>query len=269
MFNVHKLFKTAASALIAIATLVGCSGTNARNEAATELLSQAKSLVDAHRYDSAIVVLDTLDKSFRDCLPQRREGTTVRLQALGALTRDSLAAAQMRQIIAQRAIDSLAPDFKKIDLDGTEGFFVDKNTFTGSETNATSLQLRVDPQGYMFLAVNCSKPIGLEYLDYDGNRTRPTESIKVENSEIMSVSQENCADFINALSQAKAPAKVALCGSKGNSSLTLNAKQLTSIARTADYARSLQTYRSASISLEKLERQLQRISDQLTKDLPE
>ena len=81
--------------LISIIFLGSCSGNSERKEQAAQLVAKAQNLVDAHRYDSALVVLDTLNIKYRDCLDERREGTLVRLQALSSLTRDSLAAAEI------------------------------------------------------------------------------------------------------------------------------------------------------------------------------
>lgn len=266
MSNARKLLSLAAAALLVGAA--ACSGNKERTESATALLDQARALVETHNYDSAMSVLDTLDIKYRDCLDQRRAGTTLRLTALSALTRDSLVSAEAQYSLNKAELDSLSPLFEKKELAGTDGYFVDKSAFTGKEMNATGIQARVDDEGYLFIVVNLyGKRIGLNALSFDGVTTPAAESIAVEGSEIMSLSQEKTADLLDRLAQASAPAKLTLVGSKGSATATLSAKQLESIALTRRYANALQTDRRLSISLEKLERQLAKLSDNLANQM--
>lgn len=268
MFNVHK-FIAAAGAAALIAGAAACSGKGARIEAARGLVDNARALVEARKYDSAMVVLDTLDVKYRDCIEQRKEGTTVRLTALSALTRDSLVSAEMQYNHNKQLLDELQPAFEKVDIAGTDGYYVDKATYTGKEMNTTGIQARVDDQGYLFLTVNLyGKRIGLNAISYDGITTSPGESVEVEGSEIMSLSQEKTAALLDRLVAATAPVKITLDGTRGSATVTLDAKQLKSIAVTRDYARALQTDRRLSITLEKLERQLARLSDNLANQVP-
>lgn len=262
---------TAKSVIIAFATLAlaSCSGDSSRRQAAQSLVEQAQSLSETHHYQEALTVLDTLDVKYRDCIDQRREGTRVRLSALSSLTRDSLASAELQLRGLQVEIDSLDPMFKKVDIEGTEGFWVDKNVYTGSEMNSTGIQVRVDEQGYCFVVANVAgRRIGLRSISYGGVATPDGQSIEIEGSEIMSVTQEPAAELLSALSEAKGKAVVTLLGSKGKAEVTLNAKQLAAIAATWQYARALQEHRAVSIKLEKLERQLAKLSDQLASQIP-
>lgn len=266
MFNARKLIAAAFAAAIILAS---CSGDNARREAAQSLLEQARTLVANHHYDSAIVVLDTLDKSYRDCLEQRREGTTVRLTALADLSRDSLASCEVQLQQSQTELARLQPGFKKIDVAGTEGYYVDNATYTGSEMNTTGIQARVDDEGYLFIVANVSgRKIGLCRIEYGGVASGDGESVAIEGSEIMSLSQEKTAELVDALASATAPATVALVGTKGKAQVKLNAKQLASIRDTRDYASALQRTRRLQIMQEKLERQLARLNDQIANQIP-
>lgn len=267
MFNVHKFITPVAVA--AVVLLTGCSGNKARTEAADNLLRQASALVEKHDYDSAMTVLDTLDVKYRDCLDQRRQGTVVRLTALSALTRDSLASAEIQYRHNQELLESLAPEFKKIDVAGTDGYFVDKSSFTGGEMNSTGVQARVDDEGYLFIVANLyGKKIGLDALSAGGVTTAKGESVAIEGSEIMSLSQEKTAEFIDRLLSMTPPVKIEFIGTRGSVSATLNAAAIKSIAATREYARALQTNRRLAITLEKLERQLAKISDNLARQLP-
>jgi len=269
MFSVHKSILTVATAAVLVASITSCGDNKARTEAAQGLLEQARTLVAAHNYDSAIVVLDTLDKSYRDCLDQRREGISVRLTALADLSRDSLASAELQLREVQATLSELQPKFKKVEMAGTEGFYVYAPAYTGREMNTTCLQPRVDDEGYFFIVANIAgRGIGLNSLDYAGVATGRGESVAVEGSEIMSLSQENTTDFVEALSNAKAPAVVTLQGSKGKTTVKLDDKALVALRATREYAQALQRQRRLNITLEKLERQLARLNDQIANQIP-
>lgn len=265
MFKIAKPF----IALFVAAMVVACSGNNSRREAAAGLVAQARSLSDSHQYDSALVVLDTLNVKYRDCLEERREGTMVRLAALSALTRDSIAAGEIWLRAVTSEVDSLAPLFRKVEVEGTEGFFVDKNVYTGSEMNVNGIQARVDDQGYCFVIAGVAdRKIGLQSISYADVSTPKAKSIEIEGSEIMSLTQEVAAPLLNALSSAGGSAKVILEGSKGKVAVTLNSKQIEAIKGTWRYAKALQLQRLINIRLEKFERQLARLSDQIASQTP-
>lgn len=265
MFNARKILP---AAIAALALCASCSDNNGRIEEARRLLGNARELVAAHKYDSAIVVLDTLDKKYRDCLDVRREGTTVRLGALSDLTRDSLASAELQLKSTNAELEELAPRFKKIDLEGTEGYYVDKDIFTGTEMNRTCLQMRVDDEGYCFLIANAAgKPIGLNSLRMGDVATAPSQSVAMGGSEIMSLSQETASPLVEAMWNATPPVTVELVGTKGHTSVKLDSKQLAAFRNTWTYGRSLQRSRKLSITLEKLERQLAKLNDQLASQI--
>lgn len=254
---------------LAAAVMLGaCSADRSRQEAASALVEKARYFVESHQYDSALVVLDTLNIRYRDCLEQRREGTSVRLNALASMTRDSIASDELQLRAATTKVDSLAQEFKKVDIQGTEGYYVAKSTFTGSEMNSTGIQARVDDQGYCFvIATVYGRKIGLNAIEYEGV-SADGQSIEVEGSEIMSVTQEPAESLFKALCNATGNAKIKLAGSKGSVDLTLNAKQLQAIRNTWTYAQALQKSRLLNIRLEKLERQLARLNDQLASQIP-
>lgn len=268
MYSAHK-FTTGVAALVLAAVAAGC-GDNSRSEAANQLLDKASALVEAHKYDSAIVVLDTLDKKYRDCLDQRKAGTSVRLTALASLTRDSLASAELQLQQVQADVQALEPLFKKIDVAGTEGYYVDKEAFTGREMNSTCLQARVDPDGYMFVVANVAgRRIGLNSLRVGDVSTAPAQSVEIEGSEIMSLTQEQAAPVVEAINAAgRNVVEVDLVGSKGKATIKLSGKQLAAFSGSDSYAKALQRQRRLQITLEKLERQLARLNDQLAARIP-
>lgn len=268
MFNVRKsLITCAAAAVLGAGFLSSCSNVKKdRAEKANALLTRASALVESYKYDSALVVLDTLDIKYRDCIVERNKGTEIRINALASLTRDSLASAELQLRESQQQLDALQPKFKKVEMEGTDGFYVFAPTYTGKEMNTTCLQPRVDDGGYFFIVVNnAGKNIGLNALSYNDVKTAKGESVRIEGTEIMSLMQEGTSAFVDALCNAQAPAVVTLEGTSGKTSVKLDTKALEAMRATRDYARALQTTRHLNINLEKLERQLASLNDQLAK----
>ena len=96
---------------------------------------------------------------------------------------------------------------------------------------------------------------------------RTAGSIDLEWSEMMSLSQETVSPLVEAMWNTSAPASVELAGTKGTATIKLDSKQLASLRNTWTYGRSLQRQRRLNISLEKLERQLAKLNDQLANQL--
>lgn len=269
MYNVRKLLIMT----VAAAALASCGADTARRDAAASILADAQQLVEARQYDSALVMLDTLDVKYRDCLEQRRQGTLVRIAALSTLTGDSLAASKLDYAAAEEAIGRLQGAFKEVKLEGTDGYWVDKAIYSGSEMNKTSVQLRVDDKGYMFMVVNLSgRRIGLDAVKYGEVEARG-RSIDVEGSEIMSLHQEAVKPLVDALTQAAKDgaksAQLTLSGKKGTAKITLDARQLKSIMDTDEFALALQQRQHTAIVIEKLERRMTKLTDQMAQMTPE
>ncbi len=264
MCNKHKIL---AVALIAAAFGMGsCSGDSSRSEIADSLIATARQQMDARDYQGVVSTLDSLDRSYRECVAQRRAGTRMRLEALQSIAYDSLAINEVDFVKTQATSDSLKSQFKFVGIAGTDGYYVDKSVYTGREMAATSVQPRVDDKGYFFIAVNLNgKKIGLNGLSYGSVSTRTgDQSLAVESSEIMTLSQENVADLVAALGSATAPAKLILNGSKGKAAVTLDGKQLQAFVRTWQYAMAVQQHKSAEARREHLQNQITHLQEKLS-----
>ncbi|MDO4319681.1 MAG: hypothetical protein Q4C34_03820 [Bacteroidales bacterium] len=252
--------------------MTGCSADSSRSDAASALLSDARSKVSAKDYKAAMVLLDTLDKSYRDCLEQRRAGTRLRTEALRDLTIDSIAANDARRQRLQQHITELEPRFRHIDIDGTGGFLVDRSIYTGDEMSHTGIQPRIDDDGIFFVAVNLSgRTIGITGLKVGEVASQPVtwESPVVEGSEIMNIGSEYLHDFAETVADTdKAPLTVEITGRRGTVPVRLDSRQLEAFRATWEYSRALTAMRSALISRERLERQLHNLRDALA-NLPE
>ena len=256
MCNVSKL---AVAALIAASalTMTSCGSDTSRADAASALLAQADSLRQAGDCAAAISTLDSLDKVYRDCLDQRRQARRLRAQVLLQVTVDSIEADELRRPAMEAALDSLRPLFTKVNLQGTEGYYVYSKAFTGKEMTRTGIQARADEKGYFFIAVsNVGRHICLQALRYGSTQTVPVESMTVAGSEIMTISQEAATDFAQAIMAAPAgKLRIELVGSKGSAPLTLTAAEADAFRATYHYSQLLQLWELANVRREKYERQ--------------
>jgi len=268
----YNAIKTLILVVAAAACAAGCSADHSRADAADRLLTDARAKAAAKDYTAAITLLDTLDKSYRDCLEQRRAGTRLRTEALRDLTIDSIAANDARRQSLQLRIAELEPRFEHVDIGGTGGFSVDKSIYTGDEMSHTVVQPRLDEDGLFYLAVGVAgRTIGITGLRYGDVATRPVswDGPVIEGSEIMNLSSEYIGDFADAVAATgEQSATVTITGKRGNVPVRLDRKQLDAFRATLDYSRALTAHRNALIARERLERQLHNLRDALA-NLPE
>ncbi len=264
MYNAVK--HIAAAALIA-AAVTACSGGNERQQSATALLEQARNEVNSARYAEALTLLDSLDRAYRDCLEQRRPGTRLRMEAMLAMVNDSITANDARRAVLDSTVSRLAPQFRRIEIPGTDGYSVARSIYTGNEMNVTGIQPRVDEQGYFFIAVNVKgRVINVLGLNYGDVSTTGAASVAVEGSEIATVRHEQAAALAQALAAAQAPAKVTIHGTAGNVDVRLDAKALQAFADTWTYAQAVTDQRTELIRRERLARQQTQLQQALAAD---
>ncbi len=251
--------------IIGAITLFSACADNSRQQTAEELLNQATELSTAGDYSGAIDCLDTLDIKYRDCVEQRRKGSQLRIETLIRLTQDSITIDENRRPALQSKVDSLRQLFKTVSLEGTEGFIVHSKLFTGSDLNSTTIQPRIDPDGYFFVVANVSgRKIGLNSLEYNGIKTPSVNSVAVGNSEIMSLPQECVVQFSQAIANAPTgKLKINLIGTKGNAQITLTKAQADAFRTTWQFAQLSQMLNTANIRREKYERQLTDLTSRL------
>lgn len=258
MYNVTKTIAVAAMAFIAAAC-----GSDGRTDSAARLLESAREAYSKKQYPAALTLIDSLDRGYRDCLDQRREGTRLRIETLRDMALDSIGANDARLSELQQSVDRMQPDFRHIDVPGTAGYLVYAPAKDSWNLGRTDLQPRVDPDGYFFIAVNIAgRTIGLSAISLDGTQARGTAAT-VEGSEIMNVGQEAATTLMEALMNRQAPVRLSLDGSRGKTAVTLDATALDAFKATWRYALGRQELRRNLIRREMLERQLSRLRDQL------
>lgn len=259
MYNAIRMF-----AVVALALAITACGSDGRSEKAAGLLGQAREAAGQKDYAKAINLLDTLDKSFRDCLDLRREGTRLRSETLRDMTIDSISASEQRLLDLNSEVERMKGDFCHVDMDGTDGYDVYAPAMKAWSLNRTGVQPRIDADGYFFIAVNLAgREVGLNGVSAGGVSTLPSESVAVEGSEIMNINQENSAPLMERLMQMEAPVTLSLNGRRGKAEVRLDAAALQAFKATWQYASARQELRLNLIRRERLERQLSRLRDVL------
>ncbi len=271
MYNVIKIL---AIALCSSAVLVSCTKSTERADSARDLLNHADSLRIQHDYNGAINLLDSVDKTYRDCIEERKAGTRIRIQTLIDLSKDSLNIGESRRDSRQDKIDKLSSKFITVSMDGTRGYKTIKNTFSGNEMDGSFIQPRIDDENFFYLAVNnAKKRLNLNAVEFEDTKASG-QSIYMEGSEIMSLSQEKVSELVNAVTSTSSNnITIYLVGEKGRNPIKLTNKDIQAWRDTWYYAMLLQESRMDDIhyekymaSIEKLQRQLDALNTELPND---
>jgi hypothetical protein len=271
MFN--AVIKRAALGCLTIAALTACNGNNEQTEAQA-LYDSASAQIENKAYAQALETLDSLDAKYKMQAEIRRKGLNLREKAIEAITMDSISECDLRLAKAKLAVDSLGKFMQHIDgTAGLEGHYTPKAIIKKQLLNASTIEPRVDEQGYFFIVANVNgKTIGLNSLVFkssNGQFTAPSSpvaadrAIKVEDSEVLSFTQEEMAEAADWLDVNRAVSQCVLTGSKGSVPVKLSQQQVSAIADAWHFAQALQEQRLSSIKREKLERKLQTARDHI------
>lgn len=266
------MFKGICKILAAGAVAAGMAACgDAGAEGARTLLAQTDSAIAAANYNQAIAFLDTLNARHRDQTEARREGLRLRAIAIEGLARDSIEIAATELSAATAALDSLRPDFEHIaGPAGVEGFFLPKGT-SAAVMGTTSVQGRVDEQGYFYVVVNVSgrKP-GISSLritagpdSWHSGDIAAARIVDVGSSQSASFSPEDVDGLGEWLIAHPQASKITIVGRRGDTDVRLTPALRRELTATAAFARALQRQRLASIHREKYERMLATARDQI------
>ncbi len=259
--------------IIAAATVFGgmaaCGNSGA--DSARTLLAQTDSAIAAANYNQAIEILDTLNARHRDQTEARREGLRLRAIAMEGLARDSIQIASAELAAATAALDSLRPGFEHIaGPAGVEGFFLPRGT-SPAVMGSTSVQGRVDEQGYFYVVVNVSgRRPGISSLrvtagadSWHSGDIAAARVVEVGASQSASFSPEDVDGLGEWLTAHPTAAKITIAGRRGDTEVRLTPALRAELTATATFARALQRQRLASIHREKYERMLATARDQI------
>lgn len=266
------MFKGICKILAATALLAGAAACgNKGAEGARALLAQTDSAIAAANYNQAIEILDTLNARHRDQTAARREGLRLRAIAMEGLARDSIELAATELAAATMALDSMRPSFEHIaGPAGVEGFFLPRGT-SAAVMGTTSVQGRVDEQGYFYVVVNVSgrKP-GISSLrivsggdSWHSGDIAAARVVDVGSSQSASFSPEDVDGLGEWLAAHPSASKITIVGRRGDTDVRLTAALRRELVSTATFARALQRQRLASIRREKYERMLATARDQI------
>lgn len=261
MYNAIKLFVIS---LFVIAISTSCSNSKERNEAARELLAEAEDMRDCHDYEAAIALLDSVDRAYRDCIAERKNGTKIRIQTLIDLSTDSLQLGESRRESRQKMIDSLSSKFITVSMPGTRGYRTIKAVFTGNEMSGSFIQARIDENDYFTLVINnAGKRINLTGIEY-GINAATGKSVYMEGSEMMSLRQETVQGLVNAVTNVGVgPISIELVGEKGRTSIKLTGRDIQAWRDTWLYSMLLQEKRHDDINYEKYLAAIEKLQGQL------
>lgn len=257
-------FKTIAVVSLMAMTLYSCGNDKQRETDAQALVEQASALRERGDYGGAIALLDTLDTKYRDCRDQRREALRLRVETLMSMSADSLKGIEEQRPALVKSAESLAGDFVNVTMPGTEGYRVARVARTGNEMNVNTVQARIDEKDYFFIMVNVTRPIGLNAVTF-GKAVAKGTSLKMDGSELMTLSQEDCTALAEAVAAAPAgsPVTFDVCGTRGNVKVKLNARQADAFRNTWAYANALQQIRLLNIRGEKYAQQIDALQTRL------
>lgn len=264
MYNVvNKLFV----ALMMTAIFVSCG--NASREAATQLCQEAENQVKAGNYESAIMVLDTLDNRYASEIEVRRSAMKYRAMAVEGLTVRRISSVDDTLAILKAKNDEFGTEFEYVANPGKGlgGNFIAKTIVKVK----SDILPRINDDGYFTLSVKIpGRSIGFEYISFfdstgsvSSNPINSDRLIKVENSEMTVLQQEDVAKAMEWICDHNGVSAYDLVGSKSTIKQKLTPAMVKALIDTWQYAQAKQSYRLALIEREKLERKLQLCRDQL------
>lgn len=251
-------------------TALAACGNGDREEAAA-LLDESRTEITNHNYQKALELLDTINSRYSEQIEIRREGLTVRAQAMEGIAMDSISAGDQALAEATIRVQSLENDFKHIDSNvGLDGYYIPKSA-TDKVMTSTGIQPRVSDDGHFYIVANVQgRSIGLNAVQFtaDGETIQsgviaPGRVIDVEGSTIASFTPEDLEGMGSWLVNHALASKCYLLGTKGKIEIPLSKNLKDQLAACAAYSAALQAKRLALVHREKYERMLAAARDQL------
>lgn len=258
--------RLAAAFLIAVS--VSSCGDSDR-ESALQLSETAENELKSGNYQAAITALDTLDTKYASEVEVRRSSMKFRAMAVEGLTIKRIREVDDTLAVLKNQLDRYGESFEYIANPGKGlgGNYIDRSIVKLK----SDILPRINDDGYFTLSIRINgRPIGFSRLTFvDGAMSastvpvEPSRLVKVENSEMTVLQQEDVADAVTWLASHMTAAEYELVGSKSVIRNKLSETLVKAIVNTWNFASAKQAYRLALIEREKLERKLQLCRDQL------
>ncbi len=268
MFNaVNKLSVAIIASFISLSIISSCGDSS--RDLAQQLRDQAESEIQSGNYKAALVLLDTLDQRYASHVDVRRSAMKFRAKAVEGLTITEIAVCNDSLATIKARLDHADSQFHYVKNPGRNlgGNYEAKNL---SKTKNNILP-RVNDDGYFTLSVIVpGRSIGLNAIricapnsDFTIAPIAADRVVRVENSEMTVLQQEDVASAIEWLEMHNNANAYELVGSKSTIRQKISDNLLQAIISTWRYAQDRQAYASALILREKLERRLQLARNQL------
>lgn len=264
MYNAASKFT---AVLITALAITSCG--NSDKEAAQELSTAAENEIKAGNYQAAVILLDSLDSRYAQQIDVRRSAMKFRAMAVEGLTLRRITAVDDTIAVLKSALDKYDVKFEYVTNPGKNlgGNFIAKSI----AKDKSDILPRVNDEGYFILSVRIpGRSIGFNCVRFeDGGASASTvpvdqsRLVKVENTEMTVLQQEDVADAMNWLTSHPTASSYQLVGAKNTVKQKLTQRMSQALIETWAYASDKQAYRLAMIEREKLERKLKLCRDQL------
>lgn len=270
---------------VTVALSLASCGTSADQKAAMELNEAAEALIENHKPAEAIVLLDSLQRTFPKEKEAQRYGMWLRPRAIEQLTIAEIAGVDSLLAVNKVIYEQTLPLMKKIDNpELVEPYWVVAEGYNPDFLNSDGVQARVGREGEFYMissavggnlkhnSFSLKPSIGggavesavVPYDDELNYRLDGTEVVTytTEICDTIGLTAENLPDGTTAI--------VTLIGEGGKSrQVKLNASQTSAIGTAHRFARSITDSRNLTVKRDKLERMLELARDQQARTLLE
>jgi hypothetical protein len=255
--------------------LSACSNnTDDGNSGAEDLYNQIEAAISAKNNQLAIELIDSLNKAYPKDIKTRGMALKLKPKAIEGQTIEQIQSADAELAVLEAKVDSLGKLFEKVSSpEIVESYYVQKDTRNKSLMTSTAIEPRLSEGHEFYIEAIIQGLIGLNRIALDS-----ANSNVIPQGDDRSFATGSCELAIFAGDDAKAIGEYATTipnkgatltfkGTKGNRSITLNAKQVSAIANAYTYSTSYVQLQKCRMERERLERQLQIARDQIANSL--
>lgn len=152
-----------------------CSGSANDEKQARMMLEEATRQLQENLPDSALSLLDSLDKKYPSQVSIRREAMPVRANAITASLENKIFETDSLIIVYQSEVDKLMPMFDHANVPGANGYYYMKGAYGPNINMSDGVQARLSDIdfSYYIVASNSGEKIGISQLTFSS----PTGSI--------------------------------------------------------------------------------------------
>lgn len=146
--------------------LCSCNGSANDEKQARMMLDEATRQLQENQPDSAIALLDSLDKKYPSQISVRREAMPVRANAITASLENTIFETDSLIIVYQSEVDRLMPMFAHADVPGANGYYYMKGAYGPNINMSDGVQARLSDIdfSYYIVAANSGNKIGINQL---------------------------------------------------------------------------------------------------------